>query len=187
MISCSRSASPPSCLPITGNRLQELPAALGDCVNLEEVLANDNQISAIPGALSLLTRLQIIGLDGNSISAVPTAVLRGCEALQTLKLHDNPITQRDLEATDGFEEFEKRRQRKFSKSIATGVLLGSRGTEEAADRVLRGGTETKAVAASSGKAQRKPAAAKVKAPGGKRDKEKKKGVTFKEGGETARV
>lgn len=46
----------------------------------------------LPEALGSLQRLKVLALDQNSIAAVPPAVFLGCEMLQTLSLHENPIT-----------------------------------------------------------------------------------------------
>ena len=47
---------------------------------------------ALPEALGSLHRLKVLALDQNSIAAVPPALLLGCDRLQTLSLHENPIT-----------------------------------------------------------------------------------------------
>ena len=46
----------------------------------------------LPEALGSLRRLKVLALDQNSIAAVPPALLLGCDRLQTLSLHENPIT-----------------------------------------------------------------------------------------------
>lgn len=66
---------------------------------------------------------------------MPPALLRA-PALATLSLHDNPITPAALAGTDGYAEFEARRQGKASKALATGVLLGRAGLDEGVDRRL---------------------------------------------------
>lgn len=94
----------------------------------------------LPASLGRLQRLKLLQLDGNAIGAVPTEVLRDCSALATLSLHDNPITPAVLEATEGFAAFEARRRGKVTKSLATGVLLGHNGLDEAVDRPLARGS-----------------------------------------------
>lgn len=90
----------------------------------------------IPETLSSLQRLKTIDLDGNRVMAVPSAILRGCTALATLSLHDNPITPEALQLTEGFAAFEARRRGKDSKGLASGVLLGRRALDEGVDRPL---------------------------------------------------
>ncbi len=46
----------------------------------------------LPEALGSLRRLKVLALDQNSIAAVPPAIFLGCDVLQTLSLHENPIT-----------------------------------------------------------------------------------------------
>lgn len=121
-------------LDVSGNRLHDLPGELGQCEALEELSAARNRIEAIPPGLGALQALRKLDLDGNRVAGVPTEVLRGCGNLQTLSLHDNPITPATLEATEGFEEFEKRRRTKFDKQIAAGVLMGKAGLDEGVDR-----------------------------------------------------
>ena len=55
-------------------------------------------------------------------------------ALQTLSLHGNPVNPDQIQATDGFALFEERRQKKYSKGIAGGVMMGQRGMDEGIDR-----------------------------------------------------
>ena len=42
-----------------------------------------------------------------------------------------------MEATEGYDELERRRRRKFDKQIATRVLLGSKGLDEGIDRAVK--------------------------------------------------
>ena len=39
-----------------------------------------------------------------------------------------------MEATEGYDQLERRRRSKFDKQIANGVLLGSSGLDEGIDR-----------------------------------------------------
>ena len=87
----------------------------------------------LPASLGRLQRLKLLQCDGNQIRGVPPALLRA-PALATLSLHDNPITPAALAATEGYAEFEARRQGKASKALATGVLLGRSGLDEGVDR-----------------------------------------------------
>ncbi len=42
-----------------------------------------------------------------------------------------------MEATEGYDELDKRRRSKFDKQIANKVLLGSGGLDEGVDRQLK--------------------------------------------------
>lgn len=121
-------------LDVAGNKLKQVPEELGGCRSLEEVDAADNYLQSIPPSLSSLQHLKTLTLDSNRIMAVPPAVLQECGSLQTLSLHNNPVTVKDLEATEGWAAFEARRKSKFDKSIGAGVLLDSKGLDEGVDR-----------------------------------------------------
>jgi Leucine-rich repeat (LRR) protein len=123
-------------LHVQGNQLEELPPALGECAALEELDASSNKLTALPPALGSLRSLKTLVLDRNAIGAVPAEVFRGCLELRTLSLHDNPLTVRDVEGTDGYAEYEARRRAKFDKAIGAGVLLGAKGLDEGIQRNL---------------------------------------------------
>ncbi|KAK9846651.1 hypothetical protein WJX81_008424 [Elliptochloris bilobata] len=121
-------------LNVASNQLTALPDGLGACESLELVDAADNRISVLPEALGSLRRLKVLALDQNSIATVPPALLLGCERLQTLSLHENPITIEALAQTKGYECVEARRRMKHDKQIAAGVLMPSAGMDEGVDR-----------------------------------------------------
>ena len=89
----------------------------------------------LPESLGRLKNLKILAADQNRISKVSAAILRGCSSLQTLALHENPMTIRELQATDGYDLLEARRRKKFDKQIGTGALVGS--MDEGISRVVR--------------------------------------------------
>lgn len=90
----------------------------------------------LPASLGNLHRLKLLQLDSNQIRTLPLAILLNCTSLTTISLHDNPITPASLHAIEGFAEFEARRQSKYTKTLATGVLLGTHGMDEGLDRPL---------------------------------------------------
>lgn len=89
----------------------------------------------IPASLGNLINLKTLALDSNRIAAVPPAVLQGCAQLQTLGLHNNPITVEQLQGTEGFDAFEARRRGKYDKKIAGGIAIGAGGLDEGVDRL----------------------------------------------------
>lgn len=123
-------------LLVSQNRLTTLPPDLWECEFLEEIDAHHNAIESIPPELGRLQRLRLLQLDSNALTSLPPAVLRDCSALTTLSLHGNPISPDALAAIEGHAAFEARRQGKYSKTIASGVLLGSNGMDEGVDRLL---------------------------------------------------
>lgn len=116
----------------SGNKLTRLPPNLGKCVALTEVLASDNRLVEVPTELGRLQKLQTLNLERNSLAVIPPAVLVGCICLQTLLLQGNPLTSEQLAATEGYADYEQRRQRKYDKVLATNVLTS--GFTEAIDR-----------------------------------------------------
>uniref|UniRef100_A0A7S0R2H1 Uncharacterized protein n=1 Tax=Chlamydomonas leiostraca TaxID=1034604 RepID=A0A7S0R2H1_9CHLO len=119
-------------LSASSNQLAALPAELPPA--LEELDVSFNAIAAIPPSLGSLQKLKILNLDTNKVCDVPAEVLEGCAALHTLSLHANPITPDTLQDNPAFQAFEARRQQKYNKVIAGGVLLGAKGMDEGVDR-----------------------------------------------------
>lgn len=127
-------------LDVASNKLVSLPREVGELGALEELHAADNALARIPVDVAKLERLRLIHAENNMIDGVPPEVLMYCENLQTVALHGNPVTLEALEATKGYADFEARRQKKWDKTVAAGVLLGPRRFEEAADRERGPGT-----------------------------------------------
>lgn len=123
-------------LLVAQNKLTALPEELGECGALEELDAHHNTLQVLPASLGNLHRLKLLQLDSNQIRTLPLAILLNCTSLTTISLHDNPITPASLHAIEGFAEFEARRQSKYTKTLATGVLLGTHGMDEGLDRPL---------------------------------------------------
>lgn len=121
-------------LNLAFNNLLDLPDLAGCEESLEELDARNNAVTRIPPSYGRLKRLKTLTLENCGIAAVPTEVLLHCGALQTLSLHGCPIEIATLQATEGFEEFETRRRTKYSKGIAGGALMGSRGMDEGVTR-----------------------------------------------------
>jgi Leucine-rich repeat (LRR) protein len=121
-------------LIVNNNRLEHLVADLGYCSSLELLEAKSNCLTDLPESLSQLQKLKNLNLDNNRITAVPPAILLACATLQTLTLHDNPITPATFEATEGYAAFDARRKNKYNKAIASGALLDSSGLDEGVDR-----------------------------------------------------
>ncbi|KAL6774302.1 hypothetical protein ACKKBG_A24475 [Auxenochlorella protothecoides x Auxenochlorella symbiontica] len=119
-------------LDVSGNKLTRLPPTLGKCMALTEVLASDNRLVEVPIELGRLQKLQTLNLERNSLAVIPPAVLVGCTCLQTLLLQGNALTSEQLAATEGYADYEQRRQRKYDKVLATNVLTS--GFTEAIDR-----------------------------------------------------
>ncbi|KAL5679595.1 hypothetical protein ACJX0J_005980, partial [Zea mays] len=81
-----------SVLNVSDNKLKELPESIGGCSSLEEFQANGNAIEDVPASICNLVCLKSLSLNGNKIRQLPQNLLKDCTALQSLSLHDNPIT-----------------------------------------------------------------------------------------------
>ena len=70
------------------------------CCCTPEVLAQDRLLTRVclaldqelPESLGRLSRLKVLAADQNRIASVAPALFKGCTSLQTLALHENPIT-----------------------------------------------------------------------------------------------
>ena len=70
----------------------------------------------LPESLGKLRNLKVLAADQNRIFKVSPAIFRGCSSLQTLALHENPMTIEDLTSTDGYDLLEARRRKKFDQT-----------------------------------------------------------------------
>jgi len=122
-----------SILNVSDNKLKELPESIGGCNSLEELRANGNSIEDVPSSICNLVCLKSLSLNGNKIRQLPQNLLKDCTALQSISLHDNPITMDQFQQMNGFNEFEARRRKKFDKQIDSRVMMGSTALDEGVD------------------------------------------------------
>jgi internalin A len=78
-------------LDLSGERLSQLPEALGQLIQLQELALFDNQLTAVSEVLGGLTQLQKLSLAGNQLTAV-SEVLVQLTRLQVLNLASNRLT-----------------------------------------------------------------------------------------------
>jgi Leucine-rich repeat (LRR) protein len=79
-------------LDLGHNQLRELPAALGDLVNLSDFLyLHDNELSSLPESLRGLKRLRYLNISENEFRELPFAI---CDltGLIELRASDNRLT-----------------------------------------------------------------------------------------------
>lgn len=120
-------------LNVSNNHLTFLPESIGSCFSLEELLANGNSIEDLPLSLCRLVNLKSLALSNNNVKQLPQNLLKDCTSLQSILLHDNPISMEQFQQMEGFQEFESRRRRKVDKQIDSNVLMNSGGLDEGVD------------------------------------------------------
>ncbi|XP_057815085.1 plant intracellular Ras-group-related LRR protein 7 [Cryptomeria japonica] len=120
-------------LNVSSNHLKFLPESIGSCFSLEELLANGNSIEDLPLSLCRLANLKSLSLSNNHISQLPQNLLSDCTSLQSILLHENPISMEQFQQMVGYQEFESRRKRKFDKQIDSNILMNSKGLDEGLD------------------------------------------------------
>lgn len=138
-------------LDISYNRLISFPISLSSLVNLTELnlsnnaivvldgigqlhslvwlILDNNDISFVPHEIGNLNRLKHISLKSNSI----TKSVQGQQsispqlfistAVDEINLHNNQLTQDDLNKFEGVEEFLKRRQKNKDRLLQGGGML----------------------------------------------------------------
>ncbi|KAF3328661.1 plant intracellular Ras-group-related LRR protein 7 [Carex littledalei] len=121
-------------LNVSQNKLKSLPESIGGCIALEELQASENSIDDLPLSICKLVHLKSLLLNNNNIRQLPQNLLKECKALQSISLHDNPISMDQFQQMDGFEEFESRRRKKFDKQIDSNVMMSSTALDEGLDR-----------------------------------------------------
>ncbi|XP_043195066.1 leucine-rich repeat-containing protein 40-like isoform X1 [Amphibalanus amphitrite] len=83
-------------LNVSGNRLTELPEALGQCRRLTYLNASSNQLAGLPGSLATLQHLREVALSMNRLTAIPE-VLYSVPSLEIILASDNQITEIQVE------------------------------------------------------------------------------------------
>ncbi|PKA50326.1 LRR repeats and ubiquitin-like domain-containing protein [Apostasia shenzhenica] len=99
----------------------------------QESVSADNSIEKLPETVCNLINLKSLLLNNNHVNQLPKNLLKNCRALQTLSLHNNPITMEQFQQMEGFGEFEERRKKKFEKQINSNVLMDSKGLDQGLD------------------------------------------------------
>lgn len=120
-------------LNASNNQLKYLPESIGSCFSLEELQANDNSIDDLPPSVCNLIHLKSLSLNNNQVKQLPATILKDCKVLQSISLHNNPISMDQFQQMEGFQEFEARRKKKFDKQIDSNVMMDSKGLEQGVD------------------------------------------------------
>ena len=110
-------------LDLSSNRLELLdPSLCIALVALEELVLDDNQLLMLPDEIAGMARLRSLSARRNRLQAVPPAVLRD-SAVDKMHLEGNAITKRQFMETDGFEEFQKKRELLKKKDIGIAMEM----------------------------------------------------------------
>eukprot|EP00112_Aurelia_sp_Birch-Aquarium-sp1_P004582 Seg152.4 transcript_id=Seg152.4/GoldUCD/mRNA.D3Y31 product="Leucine-rich repeat-containing protein 57" protein_id=Seg152.4/GoldUCD/D3Y31 len=76
---------------LSNNRLEELPAIIGEFKNLKSLTVNNNRLESIPDVLGNLTKLETLSLNGNRLTMIPSTIFIKMKNLTTLSLCNNKL------------------------------------------------------------------------------------------------
>ncbi|XP_068194705.1 leucine-rich repeat-containing protein 57 [Antennarius striatus] len=77
---------------LSGNKIEVLPAAIGNFLQLKSLTLNSNRLFDIPSEISKLKKLETLSLNGNRIQQLPST-LGQLKTLRTLNLSGNQISE----------------------------------------------------------------------------------------------
>lgn len=77
---------------LSGNKIEVLPATIGNFPQLKSLTLNSNRLAGIPSEIGNLKKLETLSLNGNRIQQLPPTVGQ-LKALRTLSLAGNQISE----------------------------------------------------------------------------------------------
>uniref|UniRef100_H2M2E9 Leucine-rich repeat-containing protein 57 n=1 Tax=Oryzias latipes TaxID=8090 RepID=H2M2E9_ORYLA len=77
---------------LSGNKIEVLPASIGNFLQLRSLTLNSNRLTALPSEMGKLKKLETLCLNGNRIERLPPT-LGQLRALRTLNLAGNQISE----------------------------------------------------------------------------------------------
>lgn len=77
---------------LSSNKIEVLPAAVGNFLQLKSLTLNSNKLTYLPAEISKLKKLETLSLNGNQIQQLPST-LGQLKALRTLNLSGNKISE----------------------------------------------------------------------------------------------
>lgn len=86
-------------LILTDNQVEELPAAIGACTQLQKLMLAGNRLRALPPQLAACTRLELLRIAANRLEELPDWLL-GMPRLSWLAYAGNPFSAPDEQAAD---------------------------------------------------------------------------------------
>ncbi|XP_029900122.1 leucine-rich repeat-containing protein 57 [Myripristis murdjan] len=75
---------------LSSNKIEVLPAAIGNFLQLKSLTLNSNKLTSIPSEMGKLKKLETLSLNGNQLQQLP-ASLNQLKALRTLCLAGNQL------------------------------------------------------------------------------------------------
>ena len=79
-------------LILTDNQLEELPAEIGNCAQLQKLMLAGNHLTSLPASLALCTNLELLRIAANHLTALP-AWLLAMPRLAWLAYAGNPFAE----------------------------------------------------------------------------------------------
>ena len=83
-------------LDLTDNRLTQLPAEIGNLVNLKALYLYENRLTQLPAEIGQLVNLKVLNLSNNRLTHLPVEIW-GLVGLLNLYLYSNPLTEIPVE------------------------------------------------------------------------------------------
>ncbi|XP_007574966.1 leucine-rich repeat-containing protein 57 [Poecilia formosa] len=77
---------------LSGNKIEILPASVGNFLQLKSLTLNSNKLTGLPAEIGKLKKLETLSLNGNQIQLLPPTVGQ-LKALRTLNLSGNQFTE----------------------------------------------------------------------------------------------
>ncbi|KAF7201124.1 leucine-rich repeat-containing protein 57 [Nothobranchius furzeri] len=77
---------------LSGNKIESLPASIGNFLLLRSLTLNNNRLHELPAEIGKLKKLETLSLNGNQIQQLPPS-LGQLKALRTLSLAGNQISK----------------------------------------------------------------------------------------------
>lgn len=77
---------------LSGNKIEVLPPAIGNFLQLKSLTLNANRLACLPSEISKLKKLETLSLNGNRIQQLPPTMGQ-LKALRTLSLSGNQLSE----------------------------------------------------------------------------------------------
>lgn len=77
---------------LSGNKIEVLPASIGNFLQMKSLTLNSNRLSSLPPEIGKLKKLETLSLNGNRIQQLPST-LGQLKALRTLNLSGNQFSE----------------------------------------------------------------------------------------------